>query len=102
MREKRSAYRIFVGKPEGKRPLGRPKCRWKDNTKMDLRETEWSGVDWFDLTQDRDQLEVSCEHGNEILGFIKYWEILEWLRNWQLLKKSHIRGGSSVKSHLHK
>jgi hypothetical protein len=40
MGEKRNAYRIFVGKPEGTRPLGRPRCRWKDNIRMDLRETE--------------------------------------------------------------
>jgi hypothetical protein len=44
-----------VGKPEGKRPLGRPRRRWVDNIKMDLRETGWDGIDWFDLDQDRDQ-----------------------------------------------
>jgi hypothetical protein len=44
-----------VGKPEGKRPLGRPKRRWVDNIKMDLREIEWDGMDWIDLVQDRDQ-----------------------------------------------
>jgi hypothetical protein len=41
-------------------------------------------MDWIDLAQDR---EGSCEHANEPLGFIKCWEVLEWLRNWQLLKK---------------
>jgi hypothetical protein len=46
---KRNAYRLLVGKPEGKRPLGRPRCRWVDNIKMDLRETEWDGMDWIDL-----------------------------------------------------
>jgi hypothetical protein len=44
-----------VGKPEGKRPLGRPRCRWVDNIKIDLRETGWDGMDWIDLAQDRDQ-----------------------------------------------
>jgi hypothetical protein len=44
-----------VGKPEGKRPLGRPRRRLVDNNKMDLREVEWDGIDWIDLTQDRDQ-----------------------------------------------
>jgi hypothetical protein len=53
--EKRTAYRILVGKPEGKRPLGRPRRRWVDNIKMDLRETGWDGMDWIDLAQDRDQ-----------------------------------------------
>jgi hypothetical protein len=55
MGEKRNAYRILVGKPEGKKPLGRPKRRWVDNIKMDLREREWDGVDWIDLAQDRVQ-----------------------------------------------
>jgi hypothetical protein len=45
---------ILVGKPEGKRPLGRPRRRWVDNIKMDLREIVWDGMDWIDLAQDRD------------------------------------------------
>jgi hypothetical protein len=53
--EKRNAYRILVGKPEGSRPLGRPRRRSVDNVKMDLREIEWGCVDWIDLAQDRDQ-----------------------------------------------
>jgi hypothetical protein len=44
-----------VGKPEGKRPLGRPRCRWVDNIKMDLLEIGWGSVDWIDLVQDRDK-----------------------------------------------
>jgi hypothetical protein len=52
---KRNAYRILVGNPEIKRPLGRPRCRWVDNIKMDLRETEWDGMEWIDLAQNRDQ-----------------------------------------------
>jgi hypothetical protein len=44
-----------VGKPEGKTPLGRPRHRWVNNIKIDLRETGWDGVDWIDLTQDRNQ-----------------------------------------------
>jgi hypothetical protein len=47
--------RILVGYPEGKKPLGRPRRRWVDNIKMDLREIEWDGGDWIDLAQDRDQ-----------------------------------------------
>jgi hypothetical protein len=55
MGEKRNAYRILVGKPEGNRPRGRPRCRWMDSIKIDLREMGWDGVDWIDLAQDRDQ-----------------------------------------------
>jgi hypothetical protein len=55
MEEKRNAYRILVGKSEGKRPLGRPRRRCVDNIKMDLREIGWYGVDWIDVAQDRGQ-----------------------------------------------
>jgi hypothetical protein len=55
MGENRNAYRILVGNPEGKRPLGRPRRRWVDNIKMDVREIGWDGRDWIDLAQDRDQ-----------------------------------------------
>jgi hypothetical protein len=55
MREKRNAYRILMGKPERKRPLGRPTRRWVDNIEMDLREIGWDGVDWIDMAQDGDQ-----------------------------------------------
>jgi hypothetical protein len=54
--EKRNEYRFLVGKPEGKRPLGRPRHKWEDDIKMDLRETEWDVMEWIDLAQDRDQL----------------------------------------------
>jgi hypothetical protein len=72
---KRNAYRIMVGKPEGKRPLGRPRRRWVDNIKIDLREIGWGGMDWIDLAQDRYQW--TSEHGNEPSGSIKCWEVLE-------------------------
>jgi hypothetical protein len=55
MWKKRNVYRILVGKPEGKIPLGRPTHRWEDNVKMDLREIGWGGMDWIPLAQDRDQ-----------------------------------------------
>jgi hypothetical protein len=55
MRAKRNAYRILVGTPEGKRPLGRPRRRWVNNIKMDLRKIVSDGMDWIDLAQDRDQ-----------------------------------------------
>jgi hypothetical protein len=49
MGEKRNAYRILVGQPEGKRPLGKPRSRWVDNIKMDIIEIEWDGVNWIDM-----------------------------------------------------
>jgi hypothetical protein len=49
MGENINAYRIFIGKPEGRRPLGGPRRRWVNNIKMDLREREWDGVDWIDM-----------------------------------------------------
>jgi len=54
MGEGRGVYRVLVGKPEGKRPLGKPRRRWEDNTKMDLQEVG-RGVDWIELAQDRDR-----------------------------------------------
>jgi hypothetical protein len=55
MGEKRNAYRILVGKPEGKSSLGKQRRMWVDNIKMDLREIGWDGIDWIDLAQDRNQ-----------------------------------------------
>jgi hypothetical protein len=55
MGERRGAYRALVGKPEERRPLGRPGRSWADNIKMDLREVGWEAVDWIDLAQDRDR-----------------------------------------------
>jgi hypothetical protein len=55
MGKTKNVYRTLVGKPEGKGPLGRPRCRWVDNIKMDLGEIGWDGRDWIELAQDRDQ-----------------------------------------------
>jgi hypothetical protein len=55
MGEKSNAYRILVGKPEGKRPLGSIRRMWENNIKIDLRETGWDDMDWISLAQDRDQ-----------------------------------------------
>jgi len=63
---RRGVYRILVGKPEGKRPLGRPRPRWEDNIKMDLQEVGCGGMDWIELAQD-----------GEPSGSIKCREFLE-------------------------
>jgi hypothetical protein len=66
MGEKRNAYRLLVGKPEGKRPLGRPRCRWVDNIRMDLGEMGWGDVDWIGLAQDRNRWRAVV---NSVLNF---------------------------------
>jgi hypothetical protein len=53
--EKRNAYRLFVAKPEGRRPLGRPRRKWVDNIRMNLGEVGWGDVDWIGLAQDRNR-----------------------------------------------
>jgi hypothetical protein len=55
MGEERKVYKVLVGKPEGKRPLGRPRRRWEDGDRIDLREIGLGGVDWIRLAQDRDR-----------------------------------------------
>jgi hypothetical protein len=55
MGEGRGAHRVLVGRPEGRRPLGRPRRRWEDNIKMDLQEVGWGGMDWIDMAQDWDR-----------------------------------------------
>ena len=76
MGEDRGVHRVFVGKPEGKRPLGRPRRRWEDNIMMDLQEVGCEGMDWIELAQDRDMV-GSCECGNEPSGSIKCGEFLD-------------------------
>jgi hypothetical protein len=66
MGEKMNTYRILVGKPEGKRPLGRPRRRWLDNIKKDLREIEWDGVDWIDRAGNSDRWRALV---NTVLNF---------------------------------
>jgi hypothetical protein len=66
MGKKRKAYRFFVGKPDGKWPLGRPSCRWVDNIKMDLLELGCGDVDWIGLAQDRNRWRALV---NSVLNF---------------------------------
>jgi len=64
--ERRGVYRAFVRKPEGKRPLGRPRHRWEVNIKMDSQEAGWGGMDWIDLAQDRDRCQALV---NAVMNF---------------------------------
>jgi len=69
-------YRVLVGKPAGRRPLGRPRRRWVDNIRMDLQEVGCGYMDWIGLAQNR-QLADACECGNEPLGSVKCGEFLD-------------------------
>jgi hypothetical protein len=72
--------------PEGKRR------RWVYNIKMDFRQIGWDGMGWAgSIWLGIGPVEDSCEHGNEPSGSTKYWEVLEWLHNWRLLKKGPAR-----------
>jgi hypothetical protein len=87
MGDRRGVYRVLVGKPEGKRPLGRPSCRWEDNIKMDLQEVRCGGMDWIDLAQDRDRWQALVNCGNEPSGSMRCGKFLDWLETSWLLKK---------------
>jgi hypothetical protein len=76
MEEMRNAHKILVRKPEGKRPLIRPRHRHKDNIRISLRKTGREDVDWMHMDQDR-LVMGSCEHGNEPLGSTKGKEFLD-------------------------
>jgi hypothetical protein len=80
---------ILVGKPEGSRTLDRPSCKWVNKIKIVLRRIRYSGVDWIDLPQDRDQW--TSEHGNDPLCSINLWEVLS----------SCTIGGFSRRAQLH-
>ncbi|KAJ4431809.1 hypothetical protein ANN_20414 [Periplaneta americana] len=75
MGESRNAYRVLVGRPEEKRPLGRPRCKWENNIKMDLREVGYDGRDWINLAQDRDQWRayVRAAMNLRVLKSQRYW-----------------------------
>jgi hypothetical protein len=77
MGEKRNAYRLLVGKPEGKGTLGGPRRRRMDNIEMDLGEVGWRDVDWIGLAKDRNRWSC-CEFGIEPSGSMKCWETIEW------------------------
>jgi hypothetical protein len=80
MRGMRVVYRVLVGKPEGKRPLGRPRRRWEDNIKMDLQEVGFLGMDWIELAQDRERWRALVNAVMNLRGSIKFGEF-DWLRN---------------------
>jgi len=78
MGEIRNAYKIFVGKPDGKRTLGKPRRRWENNIRMNLMETRWEGVDWMHLGQDREQWRAVL---NTVMNLLVRGEFLNLLRS---------------------
>jgi hypothetical protein len=78
MGEKRNAYRLLVGKPMGKRPLGRPRRRWVDKIRMDLGEVGWGDVDWSGLAKDRNRWRALANSVLNIRVSMKCWETIEW------------------------
>jgi hypothetical protein len=76
--EKRNTYRLLVRKPEGKRPLGRPRRRWVDNITMDLGEVEWCDMDWIGLAKDRNRWRALVNSVLNLRGSMKCWETIEW------------------------
>jgi hypothetical protein len=77
MGERRGAYRGLLGRPEGRRPLGRPRRRWEDNIKMDLQEVGWGGLDWIYMALDRDRWRAVVNAVMNLRGFIKRGEFLD-------------------------
>jgi len=77
MREGIGVYMVLMGKPEGRRPLERPRHRWEDNIKMDLQDVGCGGMDWIELAEDRDRWGGPCECGNEPPGSIKCVQFLD-------------------------
>ena len=71
LEQSRNAYRVLVGKPEGKRPLGRRRRRWEDNIRMYLREVVCDPGEWIDLAEDRGPMASLCKGGNEPPGSLK-------------------------------
>jgi len=87
MGERRGVYRLLVGKPEGKRPLGRLRHRWEDNIKLDLQEVGCGFIDWIELAQGRHRWRELVISGNAHLSSIKFGEFLDQLRTCWFLKK---------------
>jgi hypothetical protein len=91
MPEERNMYRLLVGKPEGKRPLGRPRWSWVDNIKMDLAQIGLGDVDWIGIVQDRDKWRA-------LVNVVKNLQVLQYAGN---LSSGYTTDGLSSRAQLH-
>jgi hypothetical protein len=78
--ERRGVYRVLVGKPEGKRPLGRPRRRWENNIKMDLKDVGCGGMAWVEMVRDRDRWRALVNAVMNLRGPLKCGEFLDYLK----------------------
>jgi hypothetical protein len=92
--EKRNACRILMGKPEGKRPIGRPRHRWEDDIKTDLREIGWGGMDWIHLAQNRDQWRALVNMKMNLQVPQHFWKFLNRLATGSFSKRTQLYGVS--------
>jgi hypothetical protein len=96
MRGKRNECWIFVGKPEGRRPLRRPRFRWVDNIKMDLREIGWVGMDCIDLAQDRNEWRALVNKKLNLLAAQNVGNLFCSCRNGGCTRRAQLHGVSYV------
>jgi hypothetical protein len=90
MGERRGVYRALVGKPEGRRPLGRPRRRREDNIKMDLQEVGCGGMGWIELAQNTDRRRALVNAAMHILVPLNAGIFFDWLRTGQLVRKDSV------------
>jgi hypothetical protein len=96
VRKNRDVYRVLVGKPEGKRPHGRPRRTWRDNIKMHLQEMGFGNLDWIELAQDRDKNAGTFECGNETSGSKNAGNFFVSGEQVSFLRRTVLRGLSNI------
>ncbi|KAJ4450211.1 hypothetical protein ANN_01618 [Periplaneta americana] len=99
MGESRNAYRVLVGRPEGKRPLGRPRRRWEDNVKMDLKAVGYNDREWINLAQDRDQWRAYVRTAMN-LRVLRSQQDIHWKESWPHVSAATVQWYADNNVHL--